>query len=224
MNDTTGKKRFFTLGATRKIQNDIDTFFDKVGDATTVFGRLVKIYLREGGASESYSQTLGQLTSIETQADELRRSIESYLYQKTLIPDLRGDVLAMIEDVDSVLSTQLAVSFALQIEQPKIPQEFHQGFLDLMETTERCMDHLLRGTRSFFRDIQAVRDYCHKVVFEESVADGICTRLKTDIFASDLEKVEKIHLRYFIERIDLLANRAEDIADALTIYAIKRMV
>ncbi len=58
----------------------------------------------------------------------------------------------------------------------------------------------------------------------ESEADQICTALKTAIFSSDLEKIEKIHLRYFIERIDLVANRAEDIADALTIYSLKRMV
>jgi uncharacterized protein Yka (UPF0111/DUF47 family) len=43
-------------------------------------------------------------------------------------------------------------------------------------------------------------------------------------FSSDLPKVEKIHLRYFIERIDELANEAEDIADALAIYTIKRSI
>lgn len=216
-------KRFSPLGGTRKVQNDIDLFFDKVGDATTLFGQLVKEYLEENRPSDRFNQTLEQIVDIERDADELRRSIESYLYEKTLIPDLRSDVLALIEEIDSLLSPQIAVSYALRIEQPDIPKEFHKGFVSLIESTTLCVEHLLRGARAFFRDTEAVRDHSHKVVFEESQADKLCTELKMAIFASDLDKVEKIHLRYFIERIDLLANRAEDIADALTIYAIKRM-
>jgi hypothetical protein len=33
-----------------------------------------------------------------------------------------------------------------------------------------------------------------------------------------------MHLRYFVERIDELANSAEDVADALQIYTIKRRI
>ncbi len=216
--------RFSMFRGTRKVQNDIDVFFDTVGDATDVFGRLLRLYLLEPDAKEVFDRTLNQLTELELKADELRRGIDSYLYEKTLIPDLRGDVMAMIEDVDSLISAQLALSFALKIEQPVIPEQFHQGFLDLERTTEQCVTHLLSGARAFFRHIEQVRDHTHKVIFAESEADQICTALKTAIFSSDLEKIEKIHLRYFIERIDLVANRAEDIADALTIYSLKRMV
>ncbi len=218
------KGRFSMLRGTRKVQNDIDVFFDTVSDATDVFGRLLRIYLQESDTNENFDRSLKQLTELELRADELRRGIESYLYEKTLIPDLRGDVLAMIEDVDSLISTQQALSFALKIEQPVIPEQFHQGFLNLERTTERCVSHLLSGARAFFRNIDEVRDHTHKVIFTETEADQICTELKTAIFASDLEKIEKIHLRYFIERIDLVANKAEDIADALTIYSLKRMV
>jgi uncharacterized protein Yka (UPF0111/DUF47 family) len=61
-------------------------------------------------------------------------------------------------------------------------------------------------------------------MFYETEADKISTKLKTMAFSSDLPKVEKIHLRYFIERVDELANEAEDIADALAIYTIKRSI
>jgi len=216
-------RRFSPLGGTRKVQNDIDLFFDRVGDATTLFVQLLKQYLEEPNSPDRIRQTLEQIVDIETNADELRRGIESYLYEKTLIPDLRSDVLALIEEIDSLLSPQIAVSYALHIERPVIPGEFHRGFIALIESTALCVDHLLRGARAFFRDTESVRDHAHKVVFVESQADKMCTDLKTQIFSSDLDKVEKIHLRYFLERIDLLANRAEDIADALTIYAIKRM-
>ena len=223
MNKSTAK-RFTLLGGTRKVQNNIDIFFDKVGDASTIFTKLVKTYLQENGPSDDFHQALEQLNDVESQADELRRNIESYLYEKTLIPDLRSDVLYLIEGVDNLLSPQMAVCYALKIETPVIPAQLHPGFTNLIECTEKCVEYLLCGARAFFRDTESVRDYCHKVDFEESQADKLSTNLRTAVFSSDLDKVEMIHLRYFIERIDLLANRAEDIADALAIYAIKRMM
>ena len=45
------------------------------------------------------------------------------------------------------------------------------------------------------------------------------------IFASsELDLAQKMHLRYFVERIDEIANVAEDLSDSLTIYAIKRRI
>ena len=55
-------------------------------------------------------------------------------------------------------------------------------------------------------------------------ADRISTRLKKQLFASDLELQQKHHLRTFVEHIDNVADWAEDVADRLAIYAIKRTV
>ena len=67
-----------------------------------------------------------------------------------------------------------------------------------------------------------MRDHNHKVIFYETEADKICTKLKTAVFASDLPLERKLHLRYFVERVDEAANAAEDVADELAIYTIKR--
>ncbi|MBF0447812.1 MAG: DUF47 domain-containing protein, partial [Magnetococcales bacterium] len=42
------------------------------------------------------------------------------------------------------------------------------------------------------------------------------------IFTSDLTLDRKTHLKGFIEKIDDLANHAEDVADGLAIFIIKR--
>ena len=48
------------------------------------------------------------------------------------------------------------------------------------------------------------------------------TNLKKQIFSSKMELALKLHLREFVDRIDSIADHAEDVADRLTIYAIKR--
>ncbi|MBO7635637.1 MAG: DUF47 family protein, partial [Paludibacteraceae bacterium] len=42
--------------------------------------------------------------NIESQADDLRRDIESRLYIQNLIPDLRADVLMLVENIDKVIN------------------------------------------------------------------------------------------------------------------------
>ena len=211
------------FGRTRALENQVDEFLDKVSEAGLVFGRAVRVYLDEGACAE-FEAFMAQETTIEEREDTLRRSIEIELYARTLIPDLRGDVMRLLEDIDSLVNAFEGHLFRISIQKPDIPKEFHKGFIDLTETVVTCVDSVVLAARAFFRDIESVRDHASKTMFFESEADKISTKLQRGIFGSDLPLERKIHLRYFVERIDDVANKAEDVADSLQIYTIKRKV
>lgn len=211
------------FGRTRALESQVDEFLDKVSEAGLVFSRAVRVYL-EHGACADFDAFLTQESAIEGREDVLRRSIEVELYARTLIPDLRADVLRLLEDIDSLVNAYEGHLFRISIQQPEVPEEFHKGFLDLTETVVTCVDSVVLAARSFFRDIESVRDHASKTMFFESEADKISTKLQRGIFASDLPLQRKMHLRYFVERIDDVANKAEDVADSLQIYTIKRKI
>lgn len=206
---------------TKFLENQIDEFLDRTMEAGLIFLLAIKIYL-EDGACEEFEESLRQVSEIESRGDKLRKGIETQLYERTLIPDLRGDVLSLLEEMDELINVVQANFYRFSIETPEIPVEYHRDFMNLTEMVIACVESAVMGARAFFRNIEAVRDHILKVNVLETEADKICTKLKREVFASDLPKVDKIHLRYFIERIDLLANVAEDIADHLAIFTIKR--
>ncbi len=208
---------------TRVLERQIDDFFDKVSEAGLVFSRAMEIYLSVG-ASDEFESLLKQEADIEGKGDTLRRNIEMELYAQTLIPDLRGDVLRLLEDMDRLMNVYEGNLYRISIQQPDVPEQFHAGYLELTRTVVTCVESVVMAARSFFRDINAVRDHNARVIFHETEADKISTRLQRAIFSSDLPLDRKMHLRYFVERIDDLANAAEDVADTLAIYAIKRRV
>ena len=208
---------------TRFLENQIDEFLDCVTESSLVFKSAIKTYL-EHGICDDFNASTQQAGELETRGDELRRAIEAQLYEQTLIPDLRADVLKLLEDLDNLINITQANCYRFTIETPEIPLEFHSEFMNLTDTVISCVDAVVMSSRAFFRNIEAVRDHNTKVMFYETQADKISSKLKVMAFSSDLPKVEKIHLRYFIERIDELANEAEDIADALAIYTIKRSI
>jgi predicted phosphate transport protein (TIGR00153 family) len=217
------KKVSHLFGGTQSLENQIDEFLDKVSEAGMVFDRAVRVYLNQG-PSDEFNNFLNQAAGIEGRGDDLRRTIETELYVRTLIPDLRADVLALLEGVDHLVNVYEGDLFRISIQSPDIPGEFHAGFLELTETVVSCVDSVVLAARAFFRDIEAVRDHCSKTIFLETEADKIGTKLQRAIFSSALPLERKMHLRYFVERIDELANSAEDVADELLIYTIKRRV
>ena len=72
--------------------------------------------------------------------------------------------------------------------------------------------------------IKSVRDNAHKVTFYEKESDKQFSTLARKIFDTDLSLDKKMHLRYFVEKIDRICGQAEDIADEIQIYAIKRSI
>jgi len=208
---------------TRKLEHRIDEFLDRVTESGIVFDRAMRIYLQEG-ADDEFDVFLEDVVRLENMEDNLRREIEIEIYARTLIPDLRADVLRLLEDTDAIVNAYEAMLFRLSIQKPDIPMEFHENFKELSNTVVTCVESLVLGARAFFRDLEAVRDHCIKTIFLETQCDKISTKTQRSVFNSNLPLERKIHLRYFIERLDDIANLAEDVADTLQIYSIKRRV
>jgi predicted phosphate transport protein (TIGR00153 family) len=215
------KKRPALFGRTRKLESQFDEFMDHIIEASLIFERAFKGYLRDG-FTENFAEVVTEVGQIESRNDEMKHMIEMQLYEHTLIPDLRGDVLSLIEGLDGILNIYQANCYRISIEKPDIPSRFHKDFKQLAKTTTVCIDSLIMGCRAFFTNIEAVRDHNVKVMFYETEVDKINTRLKTKIFDSDLPLEHKIHLRYIADRVEESSNRAEDVADNLAIYTLKR--
>ena len=209
---------------TRDLEKQIDSFYDKLSESAVVFRLAVRVYIKEG-LTEEFHARLERVNTMESEADHLRRDIESRLYAHTLIPDARGDVLGLIETSDELLSQFEGVLWAFANERPEIPGAFRTGYRKLTNMAVKAADELVLGARAFFRTPHDVPAYNHKVMLYEKEADAISTTLKSGIFASNkLSLAQKLHLREFVEHIDTIADMAEDVADRLAIYAIKRTV
>jgi hypothetical protein len=206
---------------TKALENEIDTFLDKLSESGLLFKRAVQIYLNEG-LTDEFDQKLQAVNRLESEADKLRRSIITQLYTQTLIPESRGDVLGLLENLDSLINLQEGTLWSFSIEQPDIPPEFHGDFAVLCDQAVNAAEAIVLASRAFFRNIEAVHDHMHKVMFYEKEADKASTKLKRAIFGSDMPLYHKAHLRNFVEHIDNVADRSEDVADRLAIYTIKR--
>jgi len=203
------------------IEKEIDDFLNQFSEAGLLFQSGVDIYLN--GKKDRFQNTIDDITEIEHRGDALRRSIEEKLYRKTLIPESRGDVLELLESIDALLDRYKGSLYKFDIERIEIEPKFHNDFRELVKNVINASEALVQSSRCFFKDISCVPNYMHKVSFWETEADKISTILQKKIFLQeDMELSQKTQLRDFVRHIDKIADRAEDIADDLSIFVIKR--
>ena len=203
------------------IEKQIDDFLDQISESGLLFKQGVDAYLK--GNTGAFDKKIEQISETEHRGDALRRTLEERLYTQTLIPESRGDVLELLENMDSLLDRFKGALWQFDIERPEICQEFHDDFKDLVACVVEGVEALVRSSRSFFKEIDAVSDHMHKVSYWETESDKVAMRLQRAIFnRENLRLSHKMQLRDFVRHVDKIADRAEDGADRLSIYVIKR--
>ena len=206
--------------ATKQLEYEIDEFLDAISEGTIVFKQGVKYYLAD--KKDPFLDQLTIIDKLESKADNLRRKIENELYTHSLIPEHRGDVLGLLETLDEVIDMAKETLSQFDVESPQILPELNEMYYELAEKAVDSCESMIKAARAFFKDIKAVKDHLHKVYFYEKEADKLADKLKRYIFSLDIHLSHKTHLRYFASHIDRIADRAEDVAQRLGIYTIKR--
>lgn len=222
MHSFLGSTMAILFKTTKQLENEIDEFLDAISEGTLVFKQGVKCYLT--GNAERFAEQLIAIEKLEARADFLRRKVESHLYTHSLIPEHRGDVLGLLESLDEVIDMAKETLTQFDVESPEILEELNDLYYELAEKAVESCESMVCASRAFFKDVKAVKDHLHKVYFYEKEADKLADKLKRKIFSKDLRLSHKIHLRYFALHIDQIADRAEDVADRLSIYTIKRSI
>lgn len=203
------------------IETQIDEFLNRISEAGLIFKGAIGDYLK--GDLETFEHKRDRLHESERRGDVLRRELERMLYMKTLIPESRGDVLELIENMDKLLDHYKGAMWRIDIERPQICDEFHEDFKELVDYGVEAVESTVCACRAFFRNIDTASDHMDKVTYWEKKSDVVSTRLQRAIFRhKDLRLSHKRHIRDFVRFMERIADEAEDVIDRLSIYIIKR--
>jgi len=202
----------------------IDSFFNCVDQTLLLFKEGVKNYLYKN--TENFNNNLQSLANLEIESDQIRRSIENTLYTQSLMPQLRGDILRLLEEMDKLIDHSKKNLFQFDVEVPLIPQDLVQDFIKLTQVSVSAAESVIPAAKSYFNEPATVSEKIHRVFFYEKETDVFADVVRRKIFRemNSLKLSEKFHLRYFTLHIENISDTAEKVADLLTIMAIKRIV
>ena len=207
---------------TKALEAQTEEFCDKVSEGSLAFRIGLSAYF--AGDREAFTEKQQHVSEIESRADELRRDIQRRLYVETLLPESRGDVLELLENSDEILNACESAMWQFLIEKPDFNEEVSGELTKLVDTVVSSVDALVSALRAFFRGEPSISDHMHKVIFYETEADKINHHVLALVFEGESDLSYKNQVRHFVLHIDSIADIAEDVADRLAIFALKRAI
>jgi uncharacterized protein len=202
----------------------IEEFLTLIDQGSLIFKDGVKNYLF--GNRENFEDNLKTLANLSSEADIKKRDIENILYTQSLMPQLRGDILKLLEELNNIIELAKTNLFEFDVEIPFIPSELNQDLIRLTELSVLSIDSLIPAARVYFRNPESVKEQLHRVYLYEKETDKLALSIKRRVFQDmpQLKLSEKFHLRYFALHIEILSDKAQDAADLLSIMAIKSSI
>ena len=168
-----------------------------------------------------------QTDHIETEADLIRHQVRDKLYYGAYMPLLREDIYKLVEGMDKVANAAENCCDLFLNQRPPVPNELAPDFVKLVETTMGIAEPLKNAVLCYLKGIcpiEVSRQHARDIGLIESKVDSLEWDLTKRIFSSQLDYSLKLHLRYGLDSIVKVSDRAEDAADQMELVTLKSMV
>ncbi len=168
-----------------------------------------------------------QADDAESMADDFRSEIRDTLFSGAYLPLIREDIHHLVESVDWVANGAENCSDFFLGQQPEIPEELREAFIDIVRASFGIVKPLTKALSIYFKPkgkVKDVRAHTKEVGEQESIVDAKEWELTRAIFGSSLDLAHKLHLKLALDQIVDVPDRAEDAAERLELTGLKSVI
>lgn len=173
---------------------------------------------------DKWKEKTYEVHKAESKADDLRREIEYFIFERSLFPESRGDILALLEILDRIPNQAQQTVKMIVEQQIFIPESLRDEIKSISSITEKCIGITIQGVKMLFSNFREVLEILGQIDALESEVDKIQSDAIIKVFQSDIEPFRKILLRDLINSISEVTNHAEKAGDFMRIMIVKRMM
>lgn len=173
---------------------------------------------------ENFDFYIKQTHRYENKITDISDEINSIMYGKALIPDSRGDIMALLAEFDRIARLFKDILHMMQVQKLIVPGFLIQETKELIRLSVECCELLTRQSIAFFTNTRGIRELLGLIDTNESHCDNIERRIISMIFDSDIDRFDKLQLKELIERIGNISDGAEQVSKRVNISSLKRRV
>jgi predicted phosphate transport protein (TIGR00153 family) len=211
------------FGAQRQIQVELDDYLDNLNAIALDMRRAIGAYLNHDMGE--FSRLFARINELEHHLDTLRRDIEAEIYGRKLLPDTRGDILGLLENLDKIPNRMQAITREIKLEKVQIPEILEQSLTKLADRGVEIVQVLVRTIRAFLNSPNDVKKGVKQLSDHEHEGDVIEQQAVALTFEdTSLELAQKLQLQRLIERLGSICDMAEDMGDRIMISSLKRLL
>jgi len=113
--------------------------------------------------TENFNNNLLSLANAEIESDKLRKEIEKALFTQSLMPQMRGDIMRLLEEMDNIIDQAKKSLFQFDVETPHIPAELIQDFVRLTQISVSAAESAMPAAKAYFTEPIYVKEKIYRV-------------------------------------------------------------
>jgi predicted phosphate transport protein (TIGR00153 family) len=180
--------------------------------------------LLNGVLCENFNFYIKQTHKHESRADDIHDEINNLMYSKTLIPESRGDILGLLEALDTIPDLFEHILYMIQTQRLTIPVAFVPKTKELVAVSLECCELVALQVEALLQHPDKIREHMAVIDTKESLCDHIERHIIADIFADTIDPHAKLQLKELIEAIGDISDRADQVSKRINIISLKRRV
>ncbi|MBW1954719.1 MAG: DUF47 domain-containing protein [Deltaproteobacteria bacterium] len=173
---------------------------------------------------ENFEFFIDRTHKYESKADDIREEIKTLMYGKTLIPDARGDIMGLLEAIDTIPRLFERILYIIQTQKLEIPDFLIPDLKDLVRLSLECCELMRRQVVALFKKNESIRELLNIIDTHESHCDRIERRMITKIFESGITPFLKLQLKDLTVQIGEISDQADRVSKRINIINMKRRV
>ena len=214
------------------IEEQLEKYLEATSKCKDSFLGGLTYFIQNSNGDEEYLKFVHSTKKYEGIADDIRDGIERRMYEESLIPESRGDVLAFLETFDRIPNTMEGVMEFIDEVGLSIPDNlseqdhktFTRDFQELCDGIAETFELARNSAQCFFSKPRRVRDYTVAIDRHESQCDNVESDLKRYVFHHDgFSDLQKILFKELFKRIGDIADLAEDFQRRIILLSLKNL-
>jgi len=208
----------------KEVENLIKEYVQSIEIAQNMFLESMENYLQAGACSPTFEVLAAETHKAESRSDDILEKIVGLLHEKALVPDLRGDILRLLETADELPDQFDRILSNICNQKIVLPQSLNLDFRELLTVSLEACSFTLESIRSLFERGERAARLLFRADQLESQGDHIEKRIIVRIFESDWDPLQKILLRDLTQRMGDIADSAVLVCRQVNLIVTKRRV
>ena len=134
---------------TKELENKITAFLLNIIESGVFYAQAMDIYVHEG-CSDAFIAIRKKVSALESENDSYRRQVENDLYAHMILPDMRSDILKLLEGCDKIINKYESNLLVVSVEKPVVFEALTENLIKMIQTDLECVGALIAGVKCFF--------------------------------------------------------------------------
>lgn len=208
-----------------QVERLIFEYLKQIESCQDNFVKALNACLLNGAFCDNFEFYIKQTHKYESRADDIHLEINNLMYGNALIPESRGDLLGLLEAIDSIPDLFEKILYTIEMQRLTVPESIISEIEELVRISLECCDLMARQAVALFKKTEGIRELMQTIDVNESHCDHIERKIVTQVFdAPDIEPVEKLQIKELIQLIGDISDRADHVSRRINILSLKRRV